>query len=158
MTALLHVTGLSKRFRGLTAVAHVTFSVRAGHIHGLIGPNGAGKTTVFNLISGVLPPDDGEIAVDGRSVTRLPVHARAGLGLARTFQNIRLFDGMTVLENVATGAHARLTATLMQCLFRTPAWRAEERRLREQSLELLEVVGLRSEKHPRQFRHIRIER
>ncbi len=142
MTARLQVTGLAKRFRGLTAVAHVTFSVQAGHIHGLIGPNGAGKTTVFNLISGVLPADEGEIALDGRPMARLPVHARAGLGIARTFQNIRLFEDMTVLENVATSAHARLKATLWQCLARRPAWRAEERRLREQSLELLEWVGL----------------
>ena len=142
MTALLRAAGLTKRFRGLTAVAGVSFQVEAGSVHGLIGPNGAGKTTVFNLISGVVARDEGEIALDGRPIAALPVHARARLGIARTFQNLRLFEDMTVLENVATGAHARLRATPWDILFRLPAGRAEERALRADALELLEFVGL----------------
>jgi len=140
--ALLQVSRLSKHFRGLTAVAEVSFSVEAGTVHGLIGPNGAGKTTLFNLISGLTPCDDGRITFDGREIAGLPVHARAGLGIARTFQNIRMFDDMSVLETVAAGAHARLTAPLWHCLLGLPRARAEERGVAAEALELLEFVGL----------------
>ena len=142
MSALLEVSRLGKRFRGLTAMAGVSFSVAAGTVHGLIGPNGAGKTTLFNLISGLVPLDEGEIRFDGREIARLPVHARAGLGIARTFQNIRMFDEMSVLETVAAGAHCRLKAPLWQCLLDLPGYRAEERAVAREALELLEFVGL----------------
>ena len=142
MSALLQVSRLSKHFRGLTAVADVSFSVAAGSVHGLIGPNGAGKTTLFNLISGLTPCDDGRILFDGCEIAGLPVHARAGLGIARTFQNIRMFDDMSVLETVAAGAHARLTAPLWHCLLNLPRYRAEERAAATEALELLEFVGL----------------
>ncbi len=140
--ALLRVSGLSKHFRGLVAVAGVGFAVEEGTVHGLIGPNGAGKTTLFNLISGLVPADEGAIVFGGREIVRLPVHARAGLGIARTFQNIRMFEDMSVLETVAAGAHARLSAPVWHCLFDLPRYRAEERAVAVEALELLEFVGL----------------
>ena len=142
MSGLLQVSRLGKHFRGLAAVDAVSFSVEAGTVHGLIGPNGAGKTTLFNLISGITPLDEGEIRFDGRPIAHLPVHARAGLGIARTFQNIRMFDDMTVLETVAAGAHARLRAPFWQCLLDLPDYRAEERAVAAEALELLAFVGL----------------
>ncbi len=105
MTALLQLSGLTRRFAGLVAVDGVDLQVPAGGIHAVIGPNGAGKTTLFNLVSGLLPPSAGRILLDGQDVTRLPAHRRAALGVARTFQNIRIFGAMTVLENVLTGLH-----------------------------------------------------
>ena len=142
MSALLEVSRLSKHFRGLTAVAEVSFAVGAGTAHGLIGPNGAGKTTLFNLISGLVPADEGAIRFDGREIARLPVHARAGMGIARTFQNIRMFEEMSLLETVAAGAHARLSAPFWHCLLDLPRYRAEERAVAAGALELLEFVGL----------------
>ncbi|MEI6560056.1 MAG: ABC transporter ATP-binding protein [Rhodospirillaceae bacterium] len=142
MSALLRVSHLSKHFHGLTAVAGVSFSVRAGTVHGLIGPNGAGKTTLFNLISGLVPLDGGEIVFDGRDIARRPVHARAGLGIARTFQNIRMFEDMSVLETVAAGAHPGLSAPLWHCLLGLPRYRAEERAVAAAALDLLTFVGL----------------
>ena len=147
--ALLSVINLSKHFRGLTAVADVSFAVAAGTVHGLIGPNGAGKTTLFNLISGIVPHDQGEIVLNGRTITGLPIHARAGLGLARTFQNIRMFEDMTVLENVATGAHAHLTGRLWQILVQPWRLRAEERAITATALDLLALVGLTGRAHDR---------
>jgi branched-chain amino acid transport system ATP-binding protein len=138
----LAVSRLTRYFQGLAAVNQVELEVAPGTIHGLIGPNGAGKTTLFNLISGLLAPDEGEIALDGRPLTRVPVHGRARLGIARTFQNIRMFEDMTVLENVATGGHVRLGASPFEVLLRRPRFRAEERALRARALELLEFVGL----------------
>ena len=142
MSALLEISGLGKHFRGLAAVAGVSFAVEAGTVHGLIGPNGAGKTTLFNLISGLTPPDEGEIRFGGREIARLPPHARAGLGIARTFQNIRMFEDMTVLETVAAGAHCRLGAPLWHCLLDLPRYRTEERKVAEEARELLEFTGL----------------
>ena len=142
MTALLEICRAFKHFRGLTAVAEVSFAVEAGTIHGLIGPNGAGKTTLFNLISGLVPLDEGHIRFKGGEIGRLPAHARAGLGIARTFQNIRMFEEMTVLETVAAGAHARLKAPFLHCLFALPRARAEERAVAAEARELLAFVGL----------------
>jgi branched-chain amino acid transport system ATP-binding protein len=104
---LLDVDGLGRRFAGLVAVDGVSFTVTRGQVHGLIGPNGAGKTTLFNLLSGLIASDTGHVRLDGVTLDGLPSWRRARLGLARTFQNIRLFADMTVLENVLTGLHAR---------------------------------------------------
>ncbi len=101
--------------------------VAAGGIHAVIGPNGAGKTTLFNLVSGLLPPSAGRIVLAGQDVTRLPAHRRAALGVARTFQNIRIFGAMTVLENVLTGLHTTPRATLPEVIARLPRFRRQER-------------------------------
>ena len=127
MTNLLEVTGLTRRFAGLVAVDSVDMRVTLGGIHAVIGPNGAGKTTLFNLVSGLLPPTAGRIVLAGQDVTRLPAHRRAALGVARTFQNIRIFGGMTVLENVLTGLHATARASLPEVIARLPRFRRQER-------------------------------
>jgi branched-chain amino acid transport system permease protein len=123
----LELAGLSRRFAGLIAVDNVSFAVEAGSIHAVIGPNGAGKTTLFNLVSGILPPTGGRIRLGGRDVTALPANRRAALGLARTFQNIRIFGAMTVLENVLTGLHPRLSAGFGAIVLRLPRFAREER-------------------------------
>ncbi|RVU17419.1 ABC transporter ATP-binding protein [Methylobacterium oryzihabitans] len=138
---LLAVEGLTRRFQGLVAVDGVDVAVREGTVHGLIGPNGAGKTTCFNMISGVLPPSEGRVSLDGHPLDGLPPYRRTARGLARTFQNIRIFSEMTVLENVMTGMHARLTAGL-GILWRSPAFRAEERAAKARARDLLGFVGL----------------
>jgi branched-chain amino acid transport system ATP-binding protein len=139
---LLDISGLSVRFGGLVAVDDVSFDVAAGSVHGLIGPNGAGKTTLFNLLSGLTPPSSGAIRLDGVAIEALPSWKRATLGLSRTFQNIRLFHEMTLVENVATGMHARLREPLPAILTRLGGFGATERGARDRSLELLEFVGL----------------
>ncbi len=133
----LAVSGLAKRFAGLLAVDDVTFAVMPGTVHGLIGPNGAGKTTLFNLISGVLPADHGQVVLDGHELSALPVHRRTAAGLARTFQNIRLFDEMTALENVLTGMHLPLGRSSKGFLRGTAEMRAAA-----EAEALLGTVGL----------------
>ncbi|HAY22937.1 MAG TPA: high-affinity branched-chain amino acid ABC transporter ATP-binding protein LivG, partial [Desulfobacterales bacterium] len=113
---LLEINNLSKSFGGLQALNGVTFDVRMGVVQALIGPNGAGKTTCFNLISGILPPSSGSIRLDGRELSYLPPHRIARLGLARTFQNIQLFSGLSVLENVLVGQHLHLHGNLLATL------------------------------------------
>jgi len=142
VTPLLALDGLTRRFEGLVAVDAVTLQVAAGGVHAVIGPNGAGKTTLFNLISGLIPPSAGRIVLAGHDMTRLPPDRRAALGLGRTFQNIRVFGAMTVLENVLTGLHARTTAGLPEILLRLPRFRAEERRAVERARAALDMVGL----------------
>ena len=142
VTALLEVAGLTRRFAGLVAVDGVDMRVAQGGIHAVIGPNGAGKTTLFNLISGLLPPTAGRILLAGQDVTRLPAHRRAGLGVARTFQNIRIFGGMTVLENVLTGAHPAARATLPEVIARLPRFRRQERQAVARAQAALALVGL----------------
>ena len=139
---LLDVRGLTKRFQGLKAVDGVDLAVAPGAVHGLIGPNGAGKTTFFNLVSGVLVQDAGTIALAGRPLTGLSTYRRTVLGLARTFQNIRMFADASALENVMTGMHGRLGASLPAILGRTPGFRAEERRAQDEAGALLDQVGL----------------
>ena len=142
MTALLELVGLTRRFAGLVAVDAVDMQVRTGGIHAVIGPNGAGKTTLFNLVSGLLPPSAGRILLAGQDVTRLPAHRRAALGVARTFQNIRIFGGMTVLENVLTGAHAAARASLPEVIARLPRFRREEALAVANARAALDLVGL----------------
>ncbi len=139
---LLSIDGLSVRFGGLVAVDNVSFDIAAGSVHGLIGPNGAGKTTMFNLLSGLTAPTAGAIRLDGVAIESLPSWKRASLGLSRTFQNIRVFHEMTLLENVVTGMHPRLKEGLPAILSRLGSFAAAERHAREKSLELLEFVGL----------------
>jgi branched-chain amino acid transport system ATP-binding protein len=139
---LLQTAALTRRFAGLTAVDEVDLGVAEGTIHAVIGPNGAGKTTLFNLISGLVPPSDGSIRFAGTDITDLPVHRRAGLGMARTFQNIRIFAAMTVLENALTGLHSRLNEELASVVLRRPAFRRAERDAVARARDALELVGL----------------
>jgi len=139
---LARVDGLELSFGGLVALHDVTFDVRAGEILGLIGPNGAGKTTFFNVLTGVHRPNRGRILLEGRPVTGLPKHRITRRGIARTFQNIRLFSGMTALENVMVGADARHRTSVPGALLRLPRHRREEERARTDARALLEFVGI----------------
>jgi branched-chain amino acid transport system ATP-binding protein len=139
---MLEVRDLSKFFGGVQAVQNVSFTVAAQEIVGLIGPNGAGKTTCFNLISGLLPPSSGEVHLSGKNMVGLPPYRRARLGLARTFQNIQLFGGMTVLDNVLTGFHLHQQVGVLTALLPLPVVRRAQAEDRRQALELLELVGL----------------
>jgi branched-chain amino acid transport system ATP-binding protein len=145
MTALLETAGLTRRFAGLVAVDAVDMRVAAGAIHAVIGPNGAGKTTLFNLISGIDQPSAGRITLGGQDITKLPAYRRAALGVARTFQNIRIFGAMTVLENVLTGLHPTLHATLPEVLFRLSRFRREEAASIVQARAALDLAGLSGE-------------
>jgi len=139
---LLTVTNLTKNFGGLTAINNINFSMDKGQIVSVIGPNGAGKTTFFNMISGYYAPDSGTIEFDGRSLTRLSPERVAQQGIARTFQNIRLFKDMLVAENVLVGRYMRMRAGIWDCVLRLPRMRQEEREAYEKVLELLDYVGL----------------
>jgi branched-chain amino acid transport system ATP-binding protein len=141
-TPLLEATNLRKEFGGLMAVFDVNFGVVPGEILAIIGPNGAGKTTIFNLISGVLPPTGGSIRFEGHLLNGLKPHVITGLGLARTFQTVRLFGNMTVLENVMVGRHVVSSYGLLSAAFRLPDARREEKRIREQAVEQLARLGL----------------
>jgi ABC-type branched-subunit amino acid transport system ATPase component len=139
---MLEVKGLSKSFGGVQALSEVSFAVAPGEIVGLIGPNGAGKTTCFNLINGLLAPSAGGIRLAGQDMLGLPPYRRARLGLARTFQNIQLFGGMTVLENVLTGFHLRQQVGTLAALLPLPAVSRAQAENRRRALEFLELVGL----------------
>jgi branched-chain amino acid transport system ATP-binding protein len=140
--ALLTLASVSKRFGGLQALSGVSLSIERGHVHGLIGPNGAGKTTLFNLITGLYAPDEGRFELDGASYLPAPAHQIAQAGIARTFQNIRLFGAMTALENVMVGRHVRTGCDAWAAMLRTPSQRREELAIRAQSRRLLDEVGL----------------
>ena len=140
--ALLEVRGLCKRFGGLQAVQDVSFGVEPGTVKALIGPNGAGKTTLFNLVSGVTAPDAGQVLLRGQAIQGRPPHEVAALGLSRTFQQIRLFPGMSALENVMVGAHVRGRAGFLAGLLRLPSTWREERALEERARRALELVEL----------------
>jgi branched-chain amino acid transport system ATP-binding protein len=142
--ALLEVRGMNRFFGGLHAVADVTFRVRAGQIKAVIGPNGAGKTTLFNLIAGSLRPSSGETLFDGRLITGLKVHQIAHRGIARTFQNIRLCPGMSVVENIMLGRHTRTRAGFVAGMFHPPWARREEKDIRGRAEELLDFFSLGS--------------
>ena len=139
---LLEVKKLSRSFGGLMAVGDVSFEVFAGEIFGLIGPNGAGKTTVFNLMTGLTPPTTGAVLFEGKDIARLSPHRITQLGVARTFQNIRLFGRLDVLQNVLIGRHIHTHSSPLAGMFGFPSARAEERRARTKALELLDLVGL----------------
>jgi branched-chain amino acid transport system ATP-binding protein len=139
---LLETIGVTKRFGGLVAVAEVDFAIEEGAICSIIGPNGAGKTTFFNTLTGIYQPDDGHILFEGKSLLRLrpdQINARA---MARTFQNIRLFGGMTVSENIRVGMHNRLGQTMLGALLRTKAFSTEEDLALKKALQLMNFVGL----------------
>jgi branched-chain amino acid transport system ATP-binding protein len=139
---MLRVEGLTKRFGGLVAVNGVSFAVSAGQVMSIVGPNGAGKTTVFNLITGVLPPDRGEIFLGDKRITGWPPHKLAAHGIGRTFQNIRLFRHLNALENVMIGRTARTRAGVLSALAATSAERAERRATIEHAETLLDWVGV----------------
>ena len=139
---LLNIQHLGRRFGGLLALENFCLEVPEGGLYGLIGPNGAGKTTVFNLISGFLPPSEGRIFWDNAEITNLPPHRITALRIARTFQNIRLFQELSVLDNVLVGFHCRGRATWGEAVLRLPRYRGEEKERRAQALELLREVGL----------------
>ncbi len=139
---LLSIRNVGKHFGGLHVLQDVSFEVPAGSIYGLIGPNGAGKTTVFNLITGLLTPSSGAIDFQGESLIGLPPHRITHQGIARTFQNIRIFKEMDLLENVMVGMHDHLNYGPLSMVLNLPACRAAERRARERALELLSWVGL----------------
>ncbi len=145
MSALLEIRGATKVFGGLTAVNQVSFDVKEGQIVGLIGPNGAGKTTVFNLITGNYRADGGTITFDGRSLVGMRTHRIVQLGIARTFQNIRLFQQLSAVENVLAGRHCRTRAGAFGAMLRLPAQRREEREAAERAAAELAFVGLRSQ-------------
>jgi branched-chain amino acid transport system ATP-binding protein len=139
---LLEATDVRKEFGGLIAVNDVSFTVPKGKVVSLIGPNGAGKTTFFNMLTGVYKPTAGRIVFLGEDVTGKPPHAITARGIGRTFQNIRLFQNMTALENVLVGMHSRMKANLFNSILRTPSVRREERQSRERARELLAFTGL----------------
>ena len=142
--ALLEVRGLTKRFGGLVAVDGVDLDVERGVIKGLIGPNGAGKTTFFNVVTGFLTADAGDVVLDGRRLSGLAPDVVARAGMARTFQKVKLFRGMTVLQHVMVGCHRRARAEFLGAML-TPRWvREEEERIRAEALEMLQVVGLQA--------------
>ena len=139
---IFKVQGASKRFGGLQALTDVSMSIEKGQVYGLIGPNGAGKTTFFNVITGLYTPDGGAFELGGAPYTPTTVHEVAKAGIARTFQNIRLFAEMTALENVMVGRHVRSQSGLVGAVFRTSSFKAEEAAIRQRAQELLDYVGI----------------
>lgn len=147
--ALLEVKHISKDFGGVKAIQDFSLEADAGQIHGIIGPNGAGKTTIFNTISGVYTADQGQVILDGKDITRLEQHKITRLGMGRTFQNIRLFKGLTVEENVMCAFDPQSRYSVLGGLLPTPARRSEEKRGRELCVKYLEMVGMADYLHER---------
>jgi branched-chain amino acid transport system ATP-binding protein len=141
-TAVLKVSGVSKRFGGLQALSDVGITIEPGQVYGLIGPNGAGKTTFFNVITGLYTPDGGSFELGGSPYVPTTVHEVAKAGIARTFQNIRLFAEMTALENVMVGRHVRTHSGLIGAVFRTPGFKKEEADITQKAQALLDYVGI----------------
>ncbi|MGE0874384.1 MAG: ABC transporter ATP-binding protein [Burkholderiales bacterium] len=144
MSALLEAAGVSRSFGGVQALRDVSFAIRAGEIYGLIGPNGAGKTTLFNVLTGLYEPGAGSFTLAGRRLTGLKPHQIVEAGVARTFQNIRLFRNLSALENVMIGRHVRSRAGVVGAILRDARTRAEEQAIEARALELLEKVGIRA--------------
>ena len=142
MAELLRAENVSEVFGGLKAVSDFNFYIKKGELVGLIGPNGAGKTTAFNLFTGVYEPTTGSIDFDGRSIVGLKPYQITQRGIARTFQNIRLFSNMTVLDNVKIGLHNSVNYSTMTAILRLPKYRTEEKKADEEAMELLKLFGL----------------
>ncbi|HTX73866.1 MAG TPA: ABC transporter ATP-binding protein [Rectinemataceae bacterium] len=142
-SVILRTEKVVKRFGGLTAVNRMDFDIETGRIFSIIGPNGAGKTTFFNTISGLYRPEEGSITFDGHRIERLSPDRVTALHIARTFQNIRLFGAMTVVENIMVGAYTRLRQNAVQAVLRTQAFREEEKRAEAKAEDLMRYVGLR---------------
>ncbi|MCU0546455.1 MAG: ABC transporter ATP-binding protein [Oscillatoriaceae cyanobacterium Prado104] len=140
--SLLEARELTMRFGGLTAVDRVNLTLEKGSIASLIGPNGAGKTTFFNMLTGIYKPSAGQLLLENKNITGFGPDRLTSLGIARTFQNIRLFNNMTVLENVLVGRHSRLKTGLLGAILRTPAVNLEEREAKKNALSMLDFVGL----------------
>ena len=140
--AFLEMRGITQRFGGLVAVNNLSFSVEKGAIVAMIGPNGAGKSTVFNLTTGIYKPTEGQILFDGEQISGLATDAITKRGIARTFQNIRLFAFMSSIDNVMTGEHTRMKASMLDSLLHTPRQRKEEKRVKERAMELLRFCNL----------------
>ena len=141
-STVLHVSDISKRFGGLQALSGVSMKIERGQVYGLIGPNGAGKTTFFNVITGLYTPDTGKFELAGKPYEPTAVHKVARAGIARTFQNIRLFAEMTALENVMVGRHVRTHSGVIGAVLRTKAFKREEAEIRARAQELLDYVGI----------------
>lgn len=140
---LLDVSGLSMKFGGLLAVDQVSFNVRRDEVFAIIGPNGAGKTTVFNCVGGFYKPTSGSVRMDGKPITGLPSHKVALQGLVRTFQNVRLFKHLTVLENLLVAQHAQIETNLLKGLLKLPGYRASERDAQQRAVQWLDFMGIR---------------
>ena len=141
--ALLEINNMTKTFGGLKAISDVTFSLEKGRIVSIIGPNGAGKTTFFNTLTGIYKPDGGTITFNGKSLVGLRPDQIAARGIARTFQNIRLFPDMSVIENILVGMHVHLTQSPVQALFRLPGFKKEEEDAEKKAIRLMRYVGLK---------------
>ena len=147
MTPLLEGRRIGKRFGGVQALREVSFSIQTGEIFGLIGPNGAGKTTLFNVLTGIYAPDDGDFTFGAGDITGLTPDRIAAAGIARTFQNIRLFANLSALENVMIGRHVRTHAGVWGAISRNSGTRAEEAAIHKRAYELLEYVGVQKRAH-----------
>ena len=141
-TPVLSARNLVKRFGGVLAVRDVNLDVMKGSVHAIIGPNGAGKTTVFNCITSFIPPTSGTVHIDGERIDGLPAHKVAAHGVARTYQNVRLFAGMTAVENVLVGEHRRLRVPFWEAILTTPRFRHEEAEARDRAHQMLTFVGI----------------
>ncbi|AWI52730.1 ABC transporter ATP-binding protein [Aquabacterium olei] len=144
---LLNVEGVAKRFGGVQALKGVGLSIPEGQVHGLIGPNGAGKTTFFNMITGLIPSDQGRFELDGKPYKPTAVHEVARAGIARTFQNIRLFADMSALDNVRVGRHVRTKVSWWHAVLRSKSFRDEEAAITRDAMALLAFVGLDNKAH-----------
>lgn len=144
---MLELSGVTQVFGGVTALDDISFSVAKGEITGVIGPNGAGKTTLFNIITGIYSQTSGTVRLQGKDVSRLPPEQLVRRGMVRTFQNIELFSGMTVLENVMVGLHTGSSSGVMACALKMPWALREERRIREEALQWLDFTGITDLQH-----------
>ena len=142
MEALLEAKGVTMMFGGLRAVDTVDMTINKGEIRALIGPNGAGKTTLFNVISGIYIPTEGDVLLDGENITKLRPHQVTARGIARTFQNLQLFDTLSAIDNVMVGRHIHVKNGAISSFLHTPKMKREEEKCREKSLEMLDFVGL----------------
>jgi len=146
VNTLISVNDLTIKFGGLVAIHDVSFQVAAGEIHALIGPNGAGKTTILNMINGLYRPEEGRIIFNGQSIVGRSPHVIARLGIARTFQNIRVFEGLSILESIMVARQVRSSVNLISTLLKTPGARREERDIVKKATQALELVGLNHRK------------